>query len=369
MKAILALEDGTIFEGEAFGSSGEIGGEVVFNTSMAGYQEILTDPSYYGQIIMLTYPLIGNYGIAKEDFEAIEPYANGLIVKELCRSSSNWRANEELDNFLKEHNIIGIEGIDTRALTRKLRDVGTMRGVISTIPHRATDVLAAKARIYPNQTGLDLCRTVATKHPYHLPGGTHKVVVLDFGVRQSTLHSLKVKDCDLTVLPFWTDAAEVLAMQPDGILISDGPGDPQGVDYVIPTLQVLLASGLPLFGEGLGHQLIALASGAKVYKMKYGNRGSNHPLKILETGKIQIVALNHGYAVDKDSLSGTGLVPTEVSLNDGTVEAMRHQDVPVYTVQYNPGVVPAVDELVPLMPDAAPFFDKFVSVMKMSKQD
>jgi len=364
MKAILALEDGTIFEGEAFGGTGETGGEVVFNTSMAGYQEILTDPTYYGQIIMLTYPLIGNYGITKEDFESVVPYANGLIVKELCRSSSNWRATEELENFLQKHNIIGIEGVDTRALTRKLRDAGTMRGVITTMPERTAAQLVHKAKTLPDLTNLDLCRAVATKHPYRLPGGKYKVVMLDFGLRQSTLHTLKVKDCDVTVVPFWTEAEEILAAAPQGILISDGPGDPQGVDYVLPTIKKLITSGIPVFGKGLGHQLVALACGAKIYKMKYGHRGANHPIKDLETGKIQIVAQNHGYDVALDSLAGTGLVAVQLSLNDGTVEALKHTTYPVYTVQYNPGVVPAAAELIPRLPDVAPFFDRFVATMQ-----
>ncbi len=370
MKAILALEDGTIFEGEAFGATGESGGEVIFNTSMTGYQEILTDPSYYGQIIMLTYPLIGNYGITKEDFESHHSHARGLIVKEISRQSSNWRAMEELEQHLIDNNIIGIEGIDTRALTRRLRNSGTMKGVITTIPDRDSNQLVQKAKRLPDLSGQDLCRLVGTNYSVHMPGPDYRVVMLDFGHRKSTVHTLNSKGCDVTILPFWTGIDEILSYEPQGIFLSDGPGDPRDVDYVLSTIKSLIdlsiEKKIPLYSNGLGHQLIALALGGKIEKLKYGHRGANLPIKDLMTGKIHIVAQNHGYAVDEASIAGTGLKVAQRSLTDHCIEAIMHEEAPIYTLQYNPGVLPAVEELIPLLPDAAPFFDAFVEAIKQN---
>jgi carbamoyl-phosphate synthase small subunit len=314
MRAILTLEDGTIFEGKSFGASGERTGEVVFNTSMAGYQEILTDPSYKGQIVTMTYPLIGNYGVNLEDIESRKPFVEGFVVKEYSRIASNWRAQENLDEYLKEYNVLGIEGIDTRALTRRIRLQGAMKAAIS---DRELDGkrLVEKARESPGLVGRDLVREVTSNRIQHWnEEGKYKVVVIDCGVKFNILRKLAENDCRVTVVPYYTDTNKILAEKPDGVLLSNGPGDPAGVSYVVETVKGLIGE-LPIFGICLGHQILGLAFGGKTYKLKFGHHGANHPVKDLKTGKISITVQNHGFCVDIESLNKEDIEITHINLN------------------------------------------------------
>jgi carbamoyl-phosphate synthase small subunit len=345
--AKLALEDGTVYTGRAFGASGERFGEVVFNTSMTGYQEVLTDPSYKGQIVCMTYPLIGNYGINPDDRESAVPQVEGFLVRERARTPSNFRSTSALDDYLREHGVIGLEGIDTRALVRRLRVRGAMTGVLSTIDLDNAS-LVRKAQSAPNIVGRDLVREVVPPAPFHWSEGftsplvtylparpaTHHVVALDFGMKHNILRCLVQVGCRVTVLPGTAMADEVLAHKPDGIFLSNGPGDPEPLRYAIDTIRELVGTK-PIFGICLGHQLLGLALGGQTFKLKFGHRGANQPVLNELTNKVEITTQNHGFAVRLDNLPAE-LEPTHINLNDHTLEGMRHRHVPCFSVQYHP---------------------------------
>jgi len=363
MKAILALEDGRIFEGTSFGSPGERSGEVVFNTGMTGYQEVLSDPSYKGQIVTMTYPLIGNYGINDEDSESRSLWLDGFVVNELCAKPSNWRSEKTVDTYLKEHNITGIEGIDTRALTRHIRNKGAMRGIISTEDYDK-DSLVSKTREAQDLVGRDLARAVTCKRPYDFAKeGGFQVVAMDFGVKHSILRQLKEAGCRVRVVPAHTTADEIRALNPDGILLSNGPGDPAPVCYAIDTIRTLLSTGtVPIFGICLGHQLLGIALGGTTYKLKFGHRGSNHPVKDIRTGKIHITVQNHGFCVDMSTLDSNAVEITHINLNDQTLEGMRHREMPVFSVQFHPEAGPGPH-------DARYLFGHFIELMEKRKNN
>ena len=364
-KAILALADGMIFEGISFGAEGETAGEIVFNTSMTGYQEILTDPSYKRQIVTMTYPHIGNYGINDDDMESSRPHLSGFIVKEACYSPSNWRSQKSLDAYLNEHGIVCIQGIDTRALTRRLRDYGSQEGVISTIDINPYS-MAEKARTRSSIVGRDLVKEVTCAKPYtptlsipHQGGGKrgrgYKVVVYDFGVKWNTLRMLSAYGCDVTVVPAQTQAEDVLSMNPDGILLSNGPGDPEGASYAVGNVKRLIGRK-PIFGICFGHQILGLALGGKTYKLRFGHHGGNQPVMDLSTRKVEITAQNHNFAVDVDSIGDT-VELTHINLNDKTVEGMRYKMLPVFSVQYHPESSPGPH-------DSGYLFGRFIEMME-----
>lgn len=355
MEGIIALEEGRIFKGRSFGAKGESFGEVVFNTSMTGYQEILTDPSYKGQIVVMTFPEIGNYGINQEDLESRKPFVEGFIVKEYSKIFSNWRANSSLDEFLKKHNIIGLEGVDTRALTRYIREKGSMRGVVSTY-NVNPDELVKKAKGAPPLMGRDLVKEVSVKEPYlWSKEGRYKVVVLDCGVKYNILRTLQKRGCKVIVVPPNTKAEEILLLKPQGFLLSNGPGDPEGVPYVVETTKALIGK-IPMFGICLGHQILSLALQAKTYKLKFGHHGANHPVKDLKTGKIYITVQNHNFCVDIDSLDKKDIEITHINLNDQTLEGMRHKSLPILSVQFHPEASPGPH-------DAHYLFEEFIKMM------
>jgi carbamoyl-phosphate synthase small subunit len=345
--AKLALEDGTVYTGRSFGAEGEAFGEVVFNTSMSGYQEVLTDPSYKGQIVTMSYPLIGNYGVNAEDRESGRPQVEGFVVRELSRIPSNFRAQGSLDDYLRQNNVLGLEGIDTRALVRRLRVRGAMNGVLSTTDLDSAS-LVRKAQSGPSMVGRDLVREVVPREVFtwaegftsplvtYLPPrpATHHVVALDFGMKQNILRCLVQVGCRVTVLPGTAAAADVLAHKPDGIFLSNGPGDPAAVTYGVETIRRLVGKK-PIFGICLGHQLLGLALGAGTFKLKFGHRGVNQPVLNRRTNKVEITTQNHGFAVRLDDLPAV-LEPTHVNLNDHTLEGMRHRHEPVFSVQYHP---------------------------------
>jgi carbamoyl-phosphate synthase small subunit len=370
--AKLALEDGTVFTGRHFGAPGTSDGEVVFNTSMTGYQEILTDPSYKGQIVTMTYPLIGNYGINRQDVESRQPHVAGFVIKELAPLHSNYRADTTLDQYLKDNRIVAIAGIDTRALTRKLRISGSMRGVItSEILDDAQ--LVARAKSGAQMEGADWVQAVKPAADYTWDqdlgdwdfgnvehgDGLH-VVALDCGAKSNILRNLAERGVKITVLPPDTTADEILKHNPDGLFVSNGPGDPAALDYAVKPLVGVLAKKVPTFGICLGHQLLSRAIGAKTYKLKFGHRGGNQPVKNLDTGRVEITSQNHGFAVESKSLEAAGGVITHVNLNDNTVEGFRHKDLPVFSVQYHPEASPGPH-------DAAYLFDAFIEMMKTKK--
>jgi len=369
--AKLALEDGTVFTGHAFGASGTSEGEVVFNTSMTGYQEILTDPSYKGQIVTMTYPLIGNYGINRLDVESRQPHVSGFVVKELPPVYSNYRADLSLSDYLAQNNIIGLSGIDTRALTRKLRISGAMRGILST-EILDDQTLITKARSAAQMAGADWVQAVKPPEPYtwdqdqgdwrlgkvERGDGLH-VVALDCGAKQNILRHLTERGVKITVLPPDSTADEILNHRPDGLFVSNGPGDPAVLDYAIRPIAAVLGK-VPTFGICLGHQLLGRAIGATTYKLKFGHRGGNQPVKNLDTGRVEITSQNHGFAVDQKSLEAKGGIVTHINLNDGTVEGFRHKNLPVFCVQYHPEASPGPH-------DAAYLFDAFVEMMKTKK--
>ncbi len=357
-EAILALEDGTIFKGRSFGAHGERTGEVVFNTSMAGYQEILTDPSYKGQIVTMTYPLIGNYGINKEDVESRKLFLEGFVVREYSKIASNWRKEQSLGEYLKENNILGIEGIDTRALTLHIRLAGAMKAVLSTVDSDQKR-LVEKAKKSLGLVGVDLVREVTSNKKYiwdKSGKAKHKVVVIDCGVKLNILRELLKRKCRVVVVPAKTSASEILKMKPHGVLLSNGPGDPEAVKYVVETTRQLLGK-LPIFGICLGHQMLGLAMGGKTFKLKFGHHGANHPVKDLKSGKVSITSQNHGFCVDIDSLPGKDIEITHINLNDRTLEGLRHKKLPVFSVQFHPEASPGPR-------DAEYLFDNFIQLMR-----
>jgi carbamoyl-phosphate synthase small subunit len=371
--AMLALEDGTAFAGQAFGAPGERFGEVVFNTSMTGYQEVLTDPSYRGQIVAMTYPLIGNYGVTPDDAESRSVWLEGFVVKELSRTVSNWRATQDVDSYLRRHGATGIEGIDTRELTKLLRTAGALKGVISTIDLDA-DSLVAKAKASTGLDGRDLVQTVTVDEPYAWPldkaepgtagNGLH-VAVFDCGVKYGILRRLAQAGCRLSVLPAGTTAERIAQLDPDGILLSNGPGDPAPVTNVIATVRALIdrpprGRPLPMFGVCLGQQILAQVLGGRTFKLKFGHHGANHPVKDLRTGQVAITVQNHSFCVDIDSLPAGGVEITHTNLNDGTLEGLRHKELPIFSVQYHPEASPGPH-------DACYLFDEFVEMMKRYK--
>lgn len=353
MKGRLVLEDGTIFEGEAFGATGEQFGEVVFNTSMTGYQEILTDPSYCYQIVTMTYPLIGNYGINEDDFESRMPFVKGFVVKEFCTQPSNWRSTQDISSYLAKNGIIGISGIDTRALTKRIRNHGTMRGIITTGDY-SPEELIIKVNEVPDISTQDLVSLVTIKEPYRFEGGKYKVVMMDFGAKLNIARELHKMDCDVTVVPANTTAEEILQMNPDGVMLSNGPGDPQMVPYAVATVKKLIGQ-VPVFGICLGHQIIGLALGAATYKLKFGHRGANHPVKDFTTGKVHITSQNHGFVVDDKTLPADVEV-SQRNLNDNSVEGLRHINLPLFSVQYHPEAAPG-----PM--DSEYLFGRFIEMM------
>jgi carbamoyl-phosphate synthase small subunit len=362
MQAILALENGMWWSGIAAGAAGETEGEVVFNTSMTGYQEVLTDPSYAGQIVTMTCPEIGNYGVGHDDEESRGPQVSGFIVRESSPVASNWRATGTLRDYLVTHGIVAIAGIDTRALTRTLRSAGVMRGVIAT-GHADPDALVSRARSARSMVGADLVRDVTCDAPFDwrddaeesgiapateelLPapqrrrrGRRLRVAAYDLGMKRNILRRLSAYGCDVRVFPATAPAADLLAMQPDGVFLSNGPGDPAALDYVVANARTIVESDVPTFGICLGHQVLGLAMGARTFKLKFGHRGANHPVKHLETGKVEITSQNHGFAVDPESLPSDVEV-THLNLYDGTIEGLRHRTRPVFCVQYHPEASP-----------------------------
>jgi carbamoyl-phosphate synthase small subunit len=375
MIAVLALEDGTWFTGVSAGAPGETTGEVVFNTSMTGYQEVLTDPSYAGQIVTMTAPQIGNYGVAAADQESAAPKVAGFVMRDPSPISSNWRAQGTLRDYLTAHGVVAIGDIDTRALTRKLRSGGVMRGIIATGSHDP-QALVERARAIPDMEGSDLVKVVTCAEPYDFSNTLGDVVAeasfgvpplkrasrplrvaaYDYGIKLNILRRLAAHGCEVRVFPASTPASELLAWKPDGIFLSNGPGDPAPVTYAIDNIKTLVDAEIPMFGICLGHQLLGLALGGKTYKLKFGHRGGNHPVKQLDTGAIEITSQNHGFAVDPDSLPATARV-THLNLYDGTVEGLEHVDKPIYSVQYHPEASPGPH-------DADYLFTQFIETME-----
>ena len=356
MKKKLILESGEVFHGKGFGTDQEIQGEVVFNTGMTGYQELISDPSYCGQIVCMTYPLIGNYGINRDDYESIEPAIKGLIVKEVCDFPSNFRSQMDLAEFFQKRNLSGISGIDTRRLTRILRNSGSVKGKIVNAEADENSVIES---LKNTNFSTDQVAHVSTKTAYASPGRGLKVVLVDFGSKLGILRELTQRNCDVIVVSHNITAEEILMMNPDGIMLSNGPGDPEDVKGATEMIQKLLGK-VPIFGICLGHQLIALACGAKTFKLKFGHRGGNHPVLDLKTNKVAITSQNHSYAVDQESLKETDLVETHIALNDRTNEGMKHKIHPCFSVQYHPEASPGPE-------DANYLFDEFIEMMNKFK--
>ena len=394
MKAFLILEDGTVFTGTSFGAAKEVISEIVFNTSMAGYPEVLTDPSYAGQAVCMTYPLIGNYGVCLEDMESVRPWPDALIVRETCHVPSNFRSDESLDAFMKKYDIPGISGIDTRALTKLLREIGTMNGMVTTDEHYDLQIILPQLKKY---TCGKVVEKVTCKEKYTVPGAKDlsengpisghaffdsneyekyqdgdksckekrpslvrnlngqglKIGLLDVGLKENIVRSLSMRGCDVTVYPAWTPAAEILADQPDGIMISNGPGDPKECTSIIAEVRKLYESNVPIFAICLGHQLMALATGSDTFKLKYGHRGGNHPVKDLTTGRVYISSQNHGYAVDESSVNPAIAEPLFVNVNDGTNEGLVYKGKNIFTVQFHPEACPGPQ-------DTGFLFDRFI---------
>ena len=389
MKAFLILEDGTVFEGTHIGAEKEIISEIVFNTSMAGYLEVLTDPSYAGQAVCMTYPLIGNYGVCMEDMESRQPWPDGFIVRELSRIPSNFRCDKTIQEFLTENGVPGIDGIDTRALTKILREKGTMNGMITTNENYDLQSILPRLKTYSTGKVVEkvTCESKYTvkgsqtleengpisgsavytgekeKKPTlvrELNGKNKKVALLDLGTKKNIAQSLAQRGCDVTVYPALTSAEEILADQPDGIMLSNGPGDPKECESVIPEIKKLYDSDVPIFAICLGHQLMALATGADTFKMKYGHRGGNHPVKDLKTGRVYITSQNHGYVVDMDRLDPKVATPAFVNVNDGTCEGLSYTGKNIFTVQYHPEACPGPQ-------DSGYLFDRFIQMMEVEK--
>ena len=398
MKAFLILEDGTVFTGTSFGAAKEVISEIVFNTSMAGYPEVLTDPSYAGQAVCMTYPLIGKYGVCLEDMESVRPWPDALIVRETCHVPSNFRSDESLDAFMKKYDIPGISGIDTRALTKLLREIGTMNGMVTTDEHYDLQIILPQLKKY---TCGKVVEKVTCKEKYTVPGAKDlsengpisghaffdsneyekyqdgdksckekrpslvrnlngqglKIGLLDVGLKENIVRSLSMRGCDVTVYPAWTPAAEILADQPDGIMISNGPGDPKECTSIIAEVRKLYESNVPIFAICLGHQLMALATGSDTFKLKYGHRGGNHPVKDLTTGRVYISSQNHGYAVDESSVNPAIAEPLFVNVNDGTNEGLVYKGKNIFTVQFHPEACPGPQ-------DSGFLFDRFIENIK-----
>ncbi|MGO5167377.1 carbamoyl phosphate synthase small subunit [Bacillota bacterium LCP21S3_D9] len=398
MKAFLILEDGTVFTGTSFGAAKEVISEIVFNTSMAGYPEVLTDPSYAGQAVCMTYPLIGNYGVCLEDMESVRPWPDALIVRETCHVPSNFRSDESLDAFMKKYDIPGISGIDTRALTKLLREIGTMNGMVTTDEHYDLQIILPQLKKY---TCGKVVEKVTCKEKYTVPGAKDlsengpisghaffdsneyekyqdgdksckekrpslvrnlngqglKIGLLDVGLKENIVRSLSMRGCYVTVYPAWTPAAEILADQPDGIMISNGPGDPKECTSIIAEVRKLYESNVPIFAICLGHQLMALATGSDTFKLKYGHRGGNHPVKDLTTGRVYISSQNHGYAVDESSVNPAIAEPLFVNVNDGTNEGLVYKGKNIFTVQFHPEACPGPQ-------DSGFLFDRFLENIK-----
>ncbi len=357
MKAFLILEDGTVFEGISIGAQKDVISEIVFNTSMTGYLEVLTDPSYAGQAVVMTYPLIGNYGICYEDMESARPWPDGYIVRELSRLPSNFRSQATIQDFLFKYDIPGIAGIDTRALTKLLREKGTMNGMITV--NEAFDLHTILPRLKEYKTG-KVVERVTCRETYVLPGTGRKVALLDLGAKQNIARSLNQRGCQVTVYPAHTTAEQILADNPDGIMLSNGPGDPKECVEIIEELKKLYRSDVPIFAICLGHQLMALANGADTHKMKYGHRGGNHPVKDLETGRVYISSQNHGYVVDTENMDKSVAEVAFVNVNDGTVEGLRYHDKNIFTVQFHPEACPGPQ-------DSAYLFDRFLKMMEVTR--
>ena len=398
MKAFLILEDGTVFTGTSFGAAKEVISEIVFNTSMAGYPEVLTDPSYAGQAVCMTYPLIGNYGVCLEDMESVRPWPDALIVRETCHVPSNFRSDESLDAFMKKYDIPGISGIDTRALTKLLREIGTMNGMVTTDEHYDLQIILPQLKKYTcgkvvekvtckekdtvpgakdlsengpisghaffdsneyekYQDGDKSCKEKRPSLVRNLNGQGLKIGLLDVGLKENIVRSLSMRGCDVTVYPAWTPAAEILADQPDGIMISNGPGDPKECTSIIAEVRKLYESNVPIFAICLGHQLMALATGSDTFKLKYGHRGGNHPVKDLTTGRVYISSQNHGYAVDESSVNPAIAEPLFVNVNDGTNEGLIYKGKNIFTVQFHPEACPGPQ-------DSGFLFDRFIENIK-----
>ena len=353
-KAILLLDDGTLFNGTSFGSVGETIGEVCFNTAMTGYQEILTDPSYVKQIVTMTAPHIGNYGINSEDMESESIQVSGFVIKEESVIPSNWRAEMSLGDYLRDQDVVGIKGIDTRSLTRHIRDNGAMNGIISSITDDKNKLIN-NLKNYPSMEGLDLAKLVSTKSIYHWSSkGKYKVAAVDFGIKRNILRLLENFDCQVTVFPANTTAKDILDFNPDGVFLSNGPGDPAAVEYGIEAVKQILGKK-PIFGICLGHQILAIALGAKTFKLKFGHRGINHPVKNNETGEIEITSQNHGFSVDLNSIP-ENVIPTHINLNDNTSAGISCIDFPAFSVQYHPESSPGPH-------DSRYLFEKFIGMM------
>jgi len=361
LKAVLALEDGSVFEGASVGAAGESFGELVFNTSMAGYQEILTDPSYAGQIVTMTYPLIGNYGVNEEDVESRRPFVSGFVMRECCKEPSNWRAQMSLPDYLKKHNIVAIDGVDTRKITKLLRTKGAQRSVISTadVDHES---LVQKALESPPMAGSDYVKAVTITEPFEFnpdSQGKYRVVAMDYGIKYNILRLLAAADCRVIVMPATASLDDVLAQNPDGVFLSNGPGDPAALPYLYPTIRGLFGK-MPVFGICLGHQLMAHAFGGTTYKLKFGHRGGNQPVMNHDTDAVEISAQNHGFAVDPDSIDRAKVRITHTNLNDGSVEGMAHKEFPAFSVQYHPEASPGPH-------DSRYLFAQFVKMMDEHK--
>ena len=357
MQARLLLEDGTLFTGQSFGAEAGSVGEVVFNTGITGYQEVLSDPSYCGQIVTMTYPLIGNYGINRDDFESIRPYVHGFVVRRHEDVPSNWRAQYTVDQLLKEYGIPGISDIDTRMLTRILRVHGTMKGIITTGNERVEELME---RLGATPLMRDQVARTSTKNVFSSPGEKERIVLIDYGAKSGILRDLTKRGCDVIVVPQDTTADEIRRLHPDGIQLSNGPGDPKDVPHAVETIRQLLGE-YPIFGICLGHQLFALACGADTGKLKFGHRGGNHPVKELESGRCFITSQNHGYTVVEESIAGTELEVTHINNNDKTIEGLKHKRYPAFTVQYHPEAAPGPY-------DNSYLFDRFLQMIRDNKQ-
>lgn len=357
MERLLILEDGSVYKGKAFGADSFKIGELVFNTSMTGYQEILTDNSYCGQIVMMTYPLIGNYGINRDDYESITPAVFGFVVKDYCANPNNWRATESLDEFMKKENIPGIYGVDTRAITRKLRDKGVMKATLAN-PDANVEEIVELLKNTPEMH--NQVQSVSSNKLYSVPNRGHKVVLMDFGAKLGIVRELSKRGCDLIVVPYDTPYETIMNFHPDGVMLTNGPGNPEDVPQAIETIQKLIGQTV-VFGICLGHQLISLACGAKTYKLKFGHRGGNHPVVFMDDGHVEITSQNHGYAVDIDSLKDTDLEMSHYALNDKSCEGVRHTKYPVFSVQFHPEASAGPE-------DSRDLFDVFIQMMDEEKE-